>query len=530
MPRAANLRVALALSTALVPAAAMPRDLPAYRGPVDTGTGLYRSLLDWFSDRANVLAFPGADLSQKFAAACAALPSTGGTIYLPKGMPPANGRLVCNGKSVSLKGDGPGVSQIVFTSAAAGAAGTALSPGDALRPITIDGLTLTTAVDQVNGNAAITLRYGSAPSSIFKGPRVTNVEIAGAGNNATYWDRGIDAYNIWGFDFHGLNIRGKDVGGATAFPSAGMGAAISITGENGGGCSDGKISGVNAVFARYVGYVSGDCEGLHWTDNTGVPVDQGITWPDAKGYPGFFISNNHFNTFSTAIAISGAQQGFITGNLLYKWTGSAQDWRGIVLGTAVGGGTTYYATDNIVRGNTLFGYSGGGAAGGSSVGLDASGGDGNMIAVNRFVRMDWVFNFGGIGSTNVVTDNTAVATGSGWQKNIGFNTISRNNVPVAAGNDPNYIPFGTGSATFNVGAWFQKVFYTNNPSTAVTMTDFTNAEVGRQITIIAQDANTTIANNARIRLKGGTNMTMVSGASLTLLNTGSYWQEIGRSQ
>lgn len=32
-----------------------------------------RSLADWFSDRANVAAFPGKDLSAKFAAACASL-------------------------------------------------------------------------------------------------------------------------------------------------------------------------------------------------------------------------------------------------------------------------------------------------------------------------------------------------------------------------------------------------------------------------------------------------------------------------
>lgn len=495
-----------------------------------SATALARTFADWFSDRANVRAFPGTDLSAKFAAACTSLPTSGGTIYMPGGTYTSTGALACVGKPVNVMGDGPGVTVVNFTSAAAGAAGLSLAPGDALRPITVKDFSAITAVDQVNGNAAITIRYPSAFSNIFKGPKVENVELAGAGNNTTYWGKGIDAYNIWGFDFHGVHIRGKDVGGATAFPSAGMGAAISITGEAGGGCSDGKISGINAFFVRYVGYVSGDCEGLHWTDNTGVAVDQGITWPDSKGYPGLFISRNHFNTFSTAIAISGAQQGSIDSNLLYKWTGSAQNWRGIVLGTYVSGGTTYYATDNIVRGNTLFGYAGGGTAGGTAVGLDASGGDGNVITGNRAVRTDWVFDFGGIGSTNVVTDNTAVATVSGWQKNIALNTISRNNVPVNAGTDPTYIPFGTGATTSNVGAWFQKVFYTNNPSTAVTMTDFTNAEIGRQITIIAQDANTTIANNSRIHLKGGANMAMATGASLTLLNAGGYWQEIGRSQ
>ncbi|WP_158004061.1 hypothetical protein, partial [Methylobacterium indicum] len=425
-------------------------------------------------------------------------------------------------------GDGPGVSQVVFTSAAAGAAGISLSPGDALRPITIDGLTLTTSVDQTAGNAAISLRYANALSNIFKGPRITNVEIAGVGNNSTYWGKGIDAYNIWGFDFHGIHVRGKDVGGATSFPDANMGAAISITGESGGGCSDGKISGVNVFFARYVGYVSGDCEGLHWTDNTGVAVDQGIVWPDAKGHPGFFISNNHFNTFSTAIVIYGAQQGFITSNLLYKWTGSSQDWRGIYLGAYVNGATTYYASDNIIRGNTLYGYAGGGAAGGAAIGVDATGGDGNTISGNRFYRMDWIFDFGNIATTNTVFDNNAVGTAQGWQKRVGLSTISRNNNPVQAGNDQWFIPL-SGGGSVNVGAWFQRFFLAADGA-AVTYTDFTNAEAGRQITIIGQNANSTIANNARIHLRGGVPFVTSQGSSLTLTYTGEYWQEIGRAQ
>ncbi|MBK3400681.1 hypothetical protein, partial [Methylobacterium ajmalii] len=74
-----------------------------------------------------------------------------------------------------------------------------------------------------------------------------------------------------------------------------------------------------------------------------------------------------------------AQQGFIASNLLYKWTGSNQDWRGIYLGTYVDGATTYYASDNIARDNILYGYAGGGAAGGAAVGIDASGGDGNTL-------------------------------------------------------------------------------------------------------------------------------------------------------
>lgn len=492
------------------------------------GADLPRKMSEWFGDRANVLAFSGEDLSARFAKACASLPASGGTIYIPGRRYTSSGRLVCDGKPTSVQGDGPGITAITFTSAAVGAAGLSLSPGDALRPITIDGLTLTAGVDQVNGNAAITLRYGSAHSNIFKGPRITNVEIAGFGNNTTYWGKGIDAYNIWGFDFHGLHIRGKNVGNATAFPSANMGAAISITGENGGGCSDGKISGVNAIFTRYLGYVSGDCEGLHWADNTAVAVDQGIVWPDAKGHPGFFVARNHINAFSKGISIAGAQQGVIADNLIYKWDNSSQNFAGIGLLTYTSGSTPYYALSNVVHHNTVVGYAGTPKVAGEAIGVDASGGDGNTIQGNIFIITDYPFDFGNISSTNVVADNTAVGTVSGWQKRLGLNTISRNNNPVQAGTDAWFIPL-TGGGSVNVGTWFQRFFLAADGSPK-TYTDFTNAEAGLQITIIGQNANSTIANNSRIRLKGGASFVTTQGSSLTLIFTGEYWQEIGRAQ
>ncbi|MBK3395340.1 hypothetical protein HPY23_02085, partial [Methylobacterium sp. IF7SW-B2] len=122
-------------------------------------------------------------------------------------------------------------------------------------------------------------------------------------------------------------------------------------------------------------------------------------------------------------------------------------------------------------------------------------------SANRFYRMDWNFDFGNIGTTNTVFDNAAVATVQGWQKRIGLNTISRNNNPVQAGADQWFIPL-TGGGSANVGAWFQRFFLAAD-SSATMYTDFTNAEAGRQITIIGQNANSTIVNNSRIHLKGG---------------------------
>ena len=68
----------------------------------------------------------------------------------------------------------------------------------------------------------------------------------------------------------------------------------------------------------------------------------------------------------------------------------------------------------------------------------------------------------------------------------------------------------------------------SNPGSPIALR--ARAEAGRQITIIGQNAHSTIVHNARIRLRGGANFTTSAGSSLTLLHTGEYWQEIARSQ
>ncbi len=64
----------------------------------------------------------------------------------------------------------------MFTSAAAGAAGISLSPGDALRPVTYRRLSLITSANQIERQRRDHLALRGTPTSnIFKGPRITNV-------------------------------------------------------------------------------------------------------------------------------------------------------------------------------------------------------------------------------------------------------------------------------------------------------------------------------------------------------------------
>lgn len=70
-----------------------------------------------------------------------------------------------------------------------------------------------------------------------------------------------------------------------------------------------------------------------------------------------------------------------------------------------------------------------------------------------------------------------------------------------------------------------------NASVAVpqTITNIGKLNESHIITIIGVDGNTTIADNANIKLSGSANFTMAADDTLTLVYTGSYWLEVARS-
>jgi hypothetical protein len=64
---------------------------------------------------------------------------------------------------------------------------------------------------------------------------------------------------------------------------------------------------------------------------------------------------------------------------------------------------------------------------------------------------------------------------------------------------------------------------------ATTVTAITNGAADQRLVLIFANGNTTIQNNAGIKLAGGVNWTATTDDTLTLIYTGSAWYEIGRS-
>jgi hypothetical protein len=62
-----------------------------------------------------------------------------------------------------------------------------------------------------------------------------------------------------------------------------------------------------------------------------------------------------------------------------------------------------------------------------------------------------------------------------------------------------------------------------------TVTAINNGSAGRTLTIVFTNGNTTIQNNASIKLNGAANFVGTADDSLTLIWTGSAWQEVSRS-
>ncbi len=197
---------------------------------------------------------------------------------------------------------------------------------------------------------------------------------------------------------------------------------FSITGESAAlAARYGKFSGVNVFFARYVGYVRGDCEGLHWTDNT-ASRSTGVLPGPTQGAPGFFYLEQPLQHVLDGGLRFRERSRLHCEQPAYKWTGSEsnQDWRGILPWHLRRRRDDLLRERQHARDNILYGYAWGRAAGGVAVGIEPRAETATRCP--PIASIAWIgLRLRPISERPIrFSNNTAVATVQGWQKRIGL--------------------------------------------------------------------------------------------------------------
>lgn len=125
---------------------------------------------------------------------------------------------------------------------------------------------------------------------------------------------------------------------------------------------------------------------------------------------------------------------------------------------------------------------------------------------------------------NNVTDNRKVNC-TNLVLDLGTGNVVYGNVPsgmlAVTGQFP-VLRSGVGNVVLD------ELLYLTQPGATVVLGMF-NGFVGQKITLVAGDANSTIQNNANMRLNGGVNFAMPANATLSLQYDGTMWREVGRA-
>ena len=422
-------------------------------------------------------------------------------LFFPKGTYVLTAKITATkATAFSFYGDGMG-NTILFWDTATG--GIEITSTNIIAPITVDGLTFYT--NRSGGGTALKVTYPVAATSLFVGSRYSNLELRGSDFNTDYWTEGLRLVNHWNLQCTGLHIQGSDT------YTRGMTKAISMT-----DCYDPIITSVYGARGLYGIWVSdGEDEGMNVSDCVFIDFETGIYFNSVTAQAGTAISNNHMNTEKFGIDFQAKQQCLISGNLIYKITGSTMSYVGISLKFC----NDSRITENYVR-NT--GTSGG------EIGVLLDDTDNCIVTANQFTE----FSPGSVGvqvatasGGNYISNNSTYTVGTTI---VNF-TAAALKTNICSNNSP--VPRSTleaNSATPSVGNDRTGRWATGN-TVATTITTFSDPYDGQVILLVANDNNTTLQNSASLNLKGGVNYVMVAGNVITLWYDGGSWRETSRN-
>lgn len=425
-----------------------------------------------------------------------ASPALHGVVKLPPGRALISGNITATNKNIQIIGSGRNVTRLRFTAAG----GIVFTTTDILNELTIKDMSL--MADIATNGVAISGTWPDTLSGQNPTCLIENVSMYSTTPGVSYWTQGIKLTEAWNAIVRGCSVKGDLTGTTRAISAEGMCGDIVIT--------------ANHIWTVTTGiYVTGDTEGPQINNNSMVGVTNGIIIiPTTIGKPGTSITNNHMSASERGIQASEAVQIYIGGNLIYK-SGN---------GNFVGIDLINDADDCRVVGNLIIKV---GTPTGTTTGIAATSADRSLISNNATVDMDTCISVGALTDIALIIGNHR-SGGTTTISNSGTNIIIRENFPTD--NTGGIVIFTANDTTPSVTNSQTNSFQTAN-TLATTINMFDDGYVGQIITVLANDANTTIGHftgGGSISLQGAVNFVMGNGAIITLRKDISVWREVSR--
>jgi hypothetical protein len=415
-------------------------------------------------------------------------------VYFPAGTYLMTAAITGGNKSLSLMGDGIGVTVLRWSQVG----GLTLSFNDTLQKLTINNMSLQAA--RVNAGTAISAIWPLVSSSTYPSAVLENIEIIPTDGTTHYWANGIRLENAWNGKIDNVLVRGKN-------NTVTMDQAIALYGRS----NDFIISNVFIYFAKEAVTTGATTEGTLWSNSKVIYVNYGGVFSGSVSAPGLTVRDVHISSFIAGVITNNKPQTCISGCLFYKRAESTVTWVGIQYSAG---------SDDTVTTDNCFVLEGG--ATGATIAIAMVAGARHLVSNNVGQNMDTLVEAQAAASDYTITDNRRVnGTTTILASGTGTNVIS-NNMPIDG-----VTTFTANTATPSVINSPSNFFNTAN-SSATTITNFASGYTGQIISVCANDANTTVQHNADISLQGGVNFVMTSGAILTLRRDPGLWREVSR--
>jgi hypothetical protein len=259
---------------------------PVTLGTVQVATGAAtRTVGARALDVINVVDFgavtTGADCTAAFNAAFAALPATGGEIFIPAGSYLLTSPLVWAGKALTIRGAGKGVSQLHFRH---GGIGFDLSQTNPFNKSVLRDFSAYAESSSGQTAAVARLTYPQESSFGYVSAFITDIECFGYpnANNGTSpfpqtFLRGFVLNNCWSPQINNVSWFG---------PPAAAGATSSAIIELNQSV-DTRITGLQAYYGHTAVLQTGYCEGIYFTNPVVVGLDYLFCQTDITTWPGY---------------------------------------------------------------------------------------------------------------------------------------------------------------------------------------------------------------------------------------------------